>query len=775
MIVLELVVREMSVDELKKQLLECLQSEEIDNTQILSLTHRIANFDESKVRFSVDAGVIDRLGQELVARQETAVSELVKNSYDADAEHVSLEFCDSKNVGGKLIIDDDGEGMNRDDLVNGFMRISSTSKVHYPRSPIFDRQRAGQKGIGRFSVQRLGRRLKIITQTKESSMALSLTIDWDNYNQDENLLVVENELELVPKIKEKGTILVIEGLRDKWSKASIQRVYRYVSDIIKPTFPSDDVTDIKPEKGGFDVEFFEVIKGQKEKIADTSIMLYHHAIAEFNGEIDEHGLGWVTVSSSRLKMKEKLPIGFDPDNPKSAFPNIRDVKFKVFYFIYDSQLINKMHSTSIRNKLAREGGIKLYRNGFRVLPYAEQGDDWLRLDESVRRRVILVPHGNNNFYGYVELADPDNNFNETSSREGLIDNESVRELKNFVHRALVTSVIRVGSSRGLKVMTSQKKDGKEWENVAFRIKNIALSLDELDRELESEGKKSNRRRALKKIKKDISELKDAHEIELKNTIKERAMLRVLSSVGITVSQFIHEIKYYMDNIQSDVNFLLSELDSKDSEKKSFETVQILKGNFDAFQNYTAYFNTVVSANLIRELAPLNIREIINSFISSMNHDANRLGVEFLPPKFNKLFLYTKPMHPSEWSSILFNFYTNSKKAIAREKIKGKIFIECGEENGNIFLEFSDNGDGIKEGDEEFVFDEFFTTTSADTLNDINSNNEAIGTGLGLKIVKDIVKSHRGSVDVVSAKAEFSTCFRVEVPKANDKELKEYGL
>ncbi|MFW1480583.1 ATP-binding protein, partial [Vibrio parahaemolyticus] len=107
----------MSVDELKKQLLECLQSEEIDNTQILSLTHRIANFDESKVRFSVDAGVIDRLGQELVARQETAVSELVKNSYDADAEHVSLEFCDSKNVGGKLIIDDDGEGMNRDDLV----------------------------------------------------------------------------------------------------------------------------------------------------------------------------------------------------------------------------------------------------------------------------------------------------------------------------------------------------------------------------------------------------------------------------------------------------------------------------------------------------------------------------------------------------------------------------------------------------------------------------------------------------------------------------------
>ena len=137
------------------------------------------------------------------------------------------------------------------------------------------------------------------------------------------------------------------------------------------------------------------------------------------------------------------------------------------------------------------------------------------------------------------------------------------------------------------------------------------------------------------------------------------MLRVLSSVGITVSQFIHEIKYYMDNIQSDVNFLLKELDGIDEQRASFETVKILKNNFDAFRNYTAYFNTVVSANLIRELAPLNIREVVHSFISSMRYDAERLGIEFLPPKFSKIFLYTKPMHPSEWSSILFNFVSRA--------------------------------------------------------------------------------------------------------------------
>lgn len=125
----------MNVDELKKQLLDCLGAEELDNTRILSLTHQLANSDESKVRFSVDAGVIDRLGQELVARQETAVSELVKNAFDADAQYVSLKFCDSKDIGGILIIEDDGQGMNRNELINGFMRVSSTSKIHEPRSP----------------------------------------------------------------------------------------------------------------------------------------------------------------------------------------------------------------------------------------------------------------------------------------------------------------------------------------------------------------------------------------------------------------------------------------------------------------------------------------------------------------------------------------------------------------------------------------------------------------------------------------------------------------
>ena len=72
--------------------------------------------------------------------------------------------------------------------------------------------------------------------------------------------------------------------------------------------------------------------------------------------------------------------------------------------------------------------------------------------------------------------------------------------------------------------------------------------------------------------------------------------------------------------------------------------------------------------------------------------------------------------------------------------------------------------------EERIFEEFFTTTSQNSLGNLEYKNEITGTGLGLKIVKDIVSSYRGNIMVVSPKEDFSTCIRVEIPRANDKDL-----
>lgn len=134
-----------------------LQNEPNNYSKILELSNKLSKFDENNIRFSVDAGIINRLGMELVARHETAVSELVKNAYDADATKVKILFKDTSTIGGILEIHDNGLGMTREQLINGFMRLSSSEKMHFPLSSKYNRKRAGKKGIGRFSAQRLGR------------------------------------------------------------------------------------------------------------------------------------------------------------------------------------------------------------------------------------------------------------------------------------------------------------------------------------------------------------------------------------------------------------------------------------------------------------------------------------------------------------------------------------------------------------------------------------------------------------------------------------------
>ena len=771
----------MDEKQIREELEKTLANDSSNYSKILELSTKLSSFDKDNIRFSVDAGIIDRLGTELVARQETAVSELVKNSYDADALKVTLTFEDSDLTGGTLFIEDDGLGMTKEQLINGFMRISSTDKLHNPISERYKRNRAGQKGIGRFAVQRLGKKLTVTTQTKNNDFALVLSIDWDKYQGNKDLSNITNKIHTIPKRKEEGTVLKIEGLKDKWTQAAIKRIYRYVSAIIQP-FPlslqnKEDETEYKEIiDPGFKTIFRKRDNDKSIIIADESKMIYDHALAEIEGWIDDNGLGIYSISSEKLDIEELGEIGSDPDDMTVPFSKLKRVRFKAYYYIYNAGLIPKMHESSIKKLSRTAGGIRLYRNGFRVLPYGETGNDWLKLDQSVTKRSILPVHGNANFFGFVELTDSEKVFNETSSREGLVENEALIQLQNFIYRTLITGVIKIAEVRNVKIASGQQKEGKLYEKIEVRIKDIAHTLEALDLELEKEEGsiqvKRKRRKKIKKLKEDIEQVAELQKAETSKMLKEKSMLRVLSSVGITIGQFIHEVRDYVSSMESDVKFLLEKLRS---DTAVTERLLILDKNITTFKSYTSYFDNVVSQNVVRELKPIEIQNVIENFWKSIHNDAKKSDIRFNIPVRNGSYLYTRPMHPSEWSSILFNFYTNAKKAIKRTKKSGEIKIECGLFENNIYLEFSDTGDGISEENEEKIFDEFFTTTSPNTLQEIDTNTEITGTGLGLKIVKDIVSSYRGKIEVVSPKEGFNTCLRIEIPIATDKELDDYGI
>jgi len=419
------------------------------------------------------------------------------------------------------------------------------------------------------------------------------------------------------------------------------------------------------------------------------------------------------------------------------------------------------------------GGVRVYRNGFRVLPYGEPYNDWLKLDASTRGRALLIAHANNNFFGYVEIKDQEGEqFEETASREGLIENNAFAELTEFVSSALKSAALRINSVREKK-LTAGQRDWKSSTNTTPSEKirstagKIVTEMGAVLKTAASSDENAGRAHAksIERLALELNSAADEQEVLVASYLQEIGMLRVLASLGLTIGQFTHEIRHNLSALRADIDYFES-FSAPDTEE--YETSIRLKTNFKALQNYAAYFDASIAANVKREVHPIELSDVINRFKRVIEPITERYLID-ITTEILDYDLYTKPMHPSEWTSILFNFMTNAKKAIDRAGVTGKIHISAGREEGMVYLDFADNGDGISPEIEDRIFDAFFTTTSsAGTL--AEENEEILGTGLGLKIVKDIISSAGGDIELISPPDGFTTCFRVEIPEAEEGEI-----
>ena len=505
--------------------------------------------DVTNVGFTVDAGLIQRLGYELVGRAETAVSELIKNSYDADATVVDVDFINVSTQGGSLIISDNGLGMTKQQLINGFMRISSTDKLHNPTSIRFNRTKAGKKGIGRFAAQRLGERLILVTQTKESTNAIQIEIDWDKYSIDKDITAITFPIRNIPKEKVEGTTIKIHGLREKWTEASIKRIYRYVLDLFQPDYLSErskvDNLAIQNEET-FKVNFNLVSNEGKRSFLNDQISVFNKSLAIFEGYVDKNHHGIITIKSESLDIDDTMEITYkDEENNYSA---LTDVYFKIHYFIYDRPIyygdrISGPELKKIQELSKTASGVRLYRNGFRVLPYGEPKDDWTNIDKrwSTESGKINIPLNNQNLFGFVEIIDPTGNiFEETASREGLIENDAFNQLSDFINKSLIAARGRIAER--IKVFKEKQntddftQDSYTKEHTTqemfIKLKNLIDGKYIQDANTKNEGQDTDRdkKEGLEIIKK------------LENLIEEAGMLRVLAGLGLTIGEFTHEMK-----------------------------------------------------------------------------------------------------------------------------------------------------------------------------------------------------------------------------------------
>lgn len=779
---------------LRSQLSAEVKKSVVDLGKVAEIIAELSKHDPDFVRFTVDAGIISRLGQELVARQETALAELIKNAFDADATSVTLIFENTDTPGGQLEIVDDGLGMTRSQLVDGFMRLASTEKIDNPTSIRYKRERAGRKGIGRFAVQRLGEELEIITQTLNADKALRVNIDWRKFSGGKELASVSNRIKVVPKERKEGTTLRINKLRESWSEEDIKAVYRNVTDLIQPSslfdkrkgkdnaelmqdgqyINNDELDNANPE---FEIIFYRRIDKKLHLIASKETEILQHALAVIEGFVDENGQGYWSVTSEKLDINELAAvIGKGRDAHNVPFDHLRNVDFIAYYFIYNSTLIPRSVVSTIKKLAATKGGIRIYRNGFRVRPYGEPDNDWLGLDASTRAREILPPHANSNFFGFVEIIDrAGKQFEETSGRERLVENKAFEELQDFVSRVLKAAVLRIAEVRGKKQTTGQK----DWDrkNSSERLRDAAARLGQAIVSARAEAKSGADGTAhldeydklLETAQEVVEELKLTAS-EQEELLQELGMLRVLATLGLVIGEFTHEVKATLYSSSIAAKNLAASLKRN---SKQLTMAEDLKFNIERFQTYVTYFDESIAENTHRELRPQNLPVLAKRFAGTITPAASAAGVKFESIQYDGYDLITRPMHTSEWSSIFFNLYTNSQKAIMRANSQGKILIQCGKERGKIYLKFADNGDGIPSENVDRIFNAFFTTSSPAGRR-AGEEEELRGSGLGLKIVRDIVESYGGSISLTEPPQGFTTCFRIEIPRATEKELEAYG-
>ncbi|GAA4219040.1 hypothetical protein GCM10022253_20500 [Sphingomonas endophytica] len=745
--------------ELRKIIQAELEKDEPDWHRIEHASRQVVDSDPDFIRFSVDAAHIQRLGEELVAKQETALSELIKNAFDADASKVTLTFEKHAGLGGALTIEDDGSGMTEDVIRDAWMRISTAAKANEPTSPRFGRVRAGRKGIGRFAVQRLGRQLLLASKPAGSPLGYRVNFDWErDFQPGRNLQDIFSGVErFEKKSEEQGTLLQIRNLRDVWPDAAIERVWRSVI-LLQPPF---ELAPVQPSTTGSptaDPGFQVVINGvsqaeQTKKFSIESDFLAR-AAAIVTGSVDEHGRATAHVVSAKLNLNdtEIFDLVMDQTGPFS---------FEARYFIYVPDMLSGMKQATAAQMGRQFGGIRVYRNGFRVLPYGEERDDWLGLDDMAsRRNTILLPSNNRNWFGQVRLDSSANPaFEETSSREGLLENQAFTQLQTFLQQALIWAAGRVGFKRDRKV-TAGQRDFVSVVKPSQLIRHLRIG---------GQASGSDSEEVLKAAEAAAADYEKQVEAKLAESLEYEEMLRILASLGISISVFGHEVKGAQDNFLAHLAIVRDVIAGlrNDEEKGALgHELDDLASASDRLLDIGGYIAGLMSSTESRELRTLSVRGALERFTRQFGEYMRKQDIRFDEPDVQPSHLRTVPMHSSEFDTVLLNLLTNAIKSMRKAKVSDRrVRMDARHVGRHVVIGFEDNGGGILPENRERVFDAFFTTTTG-----VEDDGVAgPGTGLGLKIVSDIANSYGGVARVAEPSDGYRCRIEITLLEASEQE------
>lgn len=414
---------------------------------------------KDSLQFKISSALKDLVGKDLITSDNVAIFELVKNSYDAYANHVVITFTENK-----ITIADNGKGMSLSDLKNKWLFLGFSAKKDGTEDEVNDKQKsyrdkirrfyAGAKGIGRFSCDRLGRLLTITTKTRDSLLAEQILVDWANFEVDQKIEFDNVDVEhrtlnvdnVFPDQESHGTIIEIEDLHDEetpWTRKHILELKRSLQKLINPYSETNDFV-------------IEIVCEREQKM---DLQKLHDGVG-FDRDIVNGPLKNSITEILKLKTTQidvRISDGFVYTTLTDRGVDIYRIKEHNIHF---PMIKNATVSLSFLNRAAKYnftrlmgvdsinfGSVFLFRNGFRILPFGETGDDSWGIDfraQQGRARYL----GSRDLMGRVDVTVEDvSELKEVSSRDsGLVDTPMARQVKDLYkqcHKRLERYVVGV--------------------------------------------------------------------------------------------------------------------------------------------------------------------------------------------------------------------------------------------------------------------------------------------------------------------------------------------
>lgn len=750
-----------------------------------------------EIGFDVDAYTARLIGRENVSKLEGAVLEIVKNAYDADASVCCLYYSNTEN---RVYIIDNGCGMKEEILRTHWMTIGNSSKKHSCVTKS-GRIQTGAKGIGRFALDRMADQCDMLTISEEGG--LEWIVDWRDFDGSKKISevkarVFDTDMRLLDHVGMKGwknraiateiekygflgmgTAFCLDHLRDVWDEKTVKSLRNHLENLLPPDVTQkfciwffDDATSVEDALiTSANVESYDYRIDFRVTARLVDIQITRNEF-DFHGEEQEvyREAGFDEQERAYLQGKKKeLSFTMEEIGEKENF--IGDFE-GVLYFYKISANKNDQKRFYYKDIMGRAnlakkfGGIKLYRDQFRVRPYGEYGDndfDWLELSARRNRSPAGLGKENGNWrvgseqmLGMVTISRKNSNLEDAANRNGIQEGIGFSQLKRillfviaeferdrqFVGRKLARYADKKDQlAAGLEKMRQLAEERKKWEAEQSDVQQLEKTKETEDKRSESILPPSANPEDVMNL---VTDMEQKQEEELEELRNENKMLQTLATTGIITNMFMHEIRTSTNSIGLELNAAYEAI--KYDNDVEYALQNILRA-IRVKKIFASWFGITIESikKDKRRRKKHNIQAMLEQYMKTWNDILDKSGTSFIYKCDSDIELYCFEF---DIENIISNLIANSLASFDREmdrKLeKREICLDISGSGSGLSMDYQDSGWGVLpkyKKRPELILEPF------ESGHHFDGRDEDDGTGMGMWIVNRTISEYNGSIDL----------------------------